>query len=311
MQFQAFQLDHREGLILQLIDNEGQKYVSEIAPLPAFSKETFTDVKTEMINMLETQWRQLAKYKSHYKSIQFALDSLFINLVTEVKTQQAEVDNIPLLQGDNISIAAQYKNLGYVNIIKLKVARECVDSDIAIFNMLCQLNPLLKIRCDANQAWSEQQAATFFSEINTQQLDYIEEPTCNHQTNLILAEQYNLYLGLDETLQHSDFCYQYHHCIKAFIIKPTLIGHHKKIDLLVSIAQQHGLMLSFSSSFESVIGLQTLKNLANYYLVQPNNQALVISLGIDTLKYFDSTVLIDTQKIEHDCQQLELLWTSH
>ncbi len=311
MQFQAFQLDHREGLILQLIDNEGGKYLSEIAPLPGFSKETFTDVKTEMINMLATKWCQLAKYNSHYKSIQFALDSLFINCGKKVKTQQAEVDNIPLLQGDKISIEAQYKNLGQVNLIKLKVARECVDSDIAVFNMLCQLNPLLKIRCDANQAWSKQQAASFFSAINTQQLDYIEEPTCNHQTNLALAEQYNVYLGLDETLQNSDFCYQHHHSIKAFIIKPTLIGHLKKIDQLVSIAQKYGLMLSFSSSFESVIGLQALKNLASYYIAQPKSQALVISLGIDTLKYFDSTMLIDAQKMEQDCQQLELLWTSH
>jgi o-succinylbenzoate synthase len=311
MQFKHVKLHRRKGLLLKLVDINGANYFSEIAPLPGFSDETFAQVKTEIIKILSDDISMLTKKKSHYKSVQFTLDTVFINSEERLKRQQPNIDNVPLLHGNCELIAEQYQQLDYPNLIKLKIARQSVDADIATFQMLCELNPLLKIRCDANQAWNKQQATQFFSAINTLQLDYIEEPTSNHQTNLNIADKYQVYLGLDESLQPSYFSYQHHHCIKAFIIKPTLIGNLKKIDQLVSLSIQHGLTINFSSSFESVIGLQTLKGLASHYLAQKNTQKPVISLGIDTLKYFNSALLMDEQKMEQDCQQLEVLWSSH
>lgn len=312
LQFKKLKLYYREGLILQLSDSNGCKHFAEIAPLPAFSEETYAEVKAEIIKILSTKLIQLAKHDSDYKSVQFALDSLFLKKNTEnTQTHLIDIDNIPLLQGNITSVDKQYQALGHPNIIKLKVARESVESDIATFQMLCKFNPSLKIRCDANQAWNKQQAEQFFLAIESQRLDYIEEPTSDHQTNLQLADKYGVYLGLDETLQKSEFSYQHHHCIKAFIIKPTLIGSKHKIDHLVSIAKQQKIKISFSSSFETIVGLQALKNLANHYLSQPDNQVLSMSLGIDTLKYFNSTLLIDDTKIEQDSQQLELLWASN
>jgi O-succinylbenzoate synthase len=311
MQFKKIKLHCREGLILQLSDTNGCKHFAEIAPLPAFSQETYAEVKAEIIKILSTKVNQLAKHNSDYKSVQFALDSLFLKKnIENTQTHLADIDKIPLLQGNIISINKQYQALGHPNLIKLKVARESVENDIATFKMLCALNPLLKIRCDANQDWSNQQAEKFFISIESKRLDYIEEPTSDHQKNLQLADKYKIYLGLDETLQKNEFSYQHHHCIKAFIIKPTLIGSKHRIDHLVSIAKRQAIKVSFSSSFETIVGLQILKNLANHYLSQPDNQELSVSLGIDTLKYFKSTLLIDEEKIEHDSQQLELLWTN-
>lgn len=312
MQFKQYQLFDREGLILQLTDKNGHHHFTEIAPLPGFSHETLIQVKVEMVHLLASMFSateriNLQKHHSDYPSIQFALDALFLDFNT---TAHADMDNVALIQGNLSLIGSQYQQLGKPNIIKLKVAREPVEHDINNFQQLCTLNKKLKIRCDANQAWSKQQAQQFFAAINVEQLDYIEEPTSNHQINLQLADKFHINLALDETLQRPDFNYQHHPSISAFIIKPTLIGYKHKIDRLVSTARKLGIKVIFSSSFESIVGLQQLKKLAYSYLAATTEQELSLSLGIDTLKYFNGTRLQDQHKIAHECQQLELLWTS-
>lgn len=308
VQFKQYKLSSREGLILQLVDNLGRISFSEIAPLPGFSHEKLTEVKKELTQQLPKHFRQLSEYKSSYNSVQFALDN-FISELTQLPT--TEIDKIPLLQGTSEQVKAQYLKLNKPNLIKLKVAREQIENDIECFQTLCELNPKLKIRCDANQAWNRQQATLFFTSINPLRLDYIEEPTADYTTNIELAEQYQVPLGLDESLQQTNFSYQAHPCIKAFIIKPTIIGSKEKIDYLVSIAKQHNINISFSASFESAVGLQQLIQLSAHYRQQKSNQHIVISLGIDTLKYFSSNLLVDFQRIKQDIQQLEVLWTSH
>lgn len=299
MQFKASTLNCREGLILQLINTEGESYYTEIAPLPGFSRETLSDVKVGMMKLLADN--QLSNHQSTYHSVQFALDSLFSPSLQVIKTP-INIDNVPLLQGDKNLISQQYNLLNQPNLIKLKVARGSIEEDILNFHTLCQLNSMLQIRCDANQAWNTQQAAQFFNRIDVKRLDYIEEPTNCHQSNLQLAQRYQLQLGLDETLQQSDFIYQHHHSIKALIIKPSLIGSKERIDRLISVAEKNSLQVSFSSSFESVLGLQQIKNLALHYQSQVS-----ISLGIDTLKYFQGPLLMNIEKLQQDCLQLECL----
>ncbi len=311
MQFKQQQLHCREGLILQLTDNSGELHFVEIAPLSGFSQETLTEVKQEVIQLLAGGLENLTTDTHHLNSLQFALDSLYINNKIATNDPLISVDAIPLLQGNNEQVYSQYKKLGQPNLIKLKVARETVNTDIDNFQMLCSLNPELTIRCDANQAWNKQQASQFFSGVNIQQLDYIEEPTNTHQANLALAEQYSIQLGLDETLQQANFSFQNHNNISAFIIKPTIIGSKEKIDRLVSNAAEFDIKVSFSSSFETIVGLQQLKRLASSYHLQQRTKGVLISLGIDTLKYFDSPLLQNIGKIEKDKQQLELLWTSN
>ncbi|MCP4323157.1 MAG: o-succinylbenzoate synthase [Psychromonas sp.] len=311
MQFKQHQLYYREGLILQLIDNSGQLHYAEIAPLRGFSQETLTEVKQEVIELLSRGLENLTAHNNQLNSLQFALDSLSLTNKIDTNNQLVSVDTIPLLQGSSEQIQSLYKRLGQPDLIKLKVARASIKTDIDNFQTLCLLNPKLKIRCDANQAWNKQQASQFFSGINTLQLDYIEEPTSIHQTNLDLAEQHSIQLGLDETLQQPNFSFQDHRCISAFIIKPTIIGSKEKIDRLVSLAAKFAIKVSFSSSFETVVGLHTLEKLACLYQLQHIKQGLMVSLGTDTLKYFDSSLLQDIDKIEKDNQQLELLWTSN
>ena len=298
--FKNVELTHREGLILQLTDTKGIEYFTEIAPLPCFSKETLVEVKTALLDLISNNFKNSEQY--HQPSIQFALNFIFcLSKLQSIQFKTA--DQIPLLQGD---IFQQYQALNNPSLVKLKVARKSVKSDIANFQQLVQLNPTIKIRCDANQVWNRSQAEEFFSAINIERLDYIEEPTSDHRINLQLAEQYQVKLGLDETLQQREFHYQSHPCISAFIIKPTLIGEQQKIDSLIDKAKKDNLQVSFSSSFESILGLQQINQIAHYY-----QQHLPNSLGIDTLKYFNSPLLMEIKHLQQDSLQLEVLCNQH
>jgi len=308
LSFNGQRLTEREGLILQLQDKNGRNSLGEIAPLPGFSSETLAQASAQIITLLEKGVTVLDKtYKQCselYPSVQFALDNALQQ--TSLTTKMSNTDIIPLLQGDNSQIISAYLSLNKPPFIKLKVARQSVAQDILLFTQLTCLNPFLAIRCDANQAWETDQASHFLSRINTRQLDYIEEPTRSLSDNLQLAQRYQIGLALDETLQRPDFCYQKSKQIKALIVKPMLIGSLSRVQYFINIAREQQLTVSISSSFESIIGLLQLACLAQRY-----KKEAAVSLGLDTLKYFQPAFLTDENRIEQDLQSLECLWRSH
>ncbi len=304
LNFNGQKLTCRKGLILQLQDNSGHLSFGEIAPLPGFSDENLAQATTQIISVLENGLTHLNQQADLYPSVQFALDNALHNIPLTKKAVSPDI--IPLLQGDNNSVIKQYIALNKPVIIKLKVARQSVQQDILLFKTLTSLNPLLAVRCDANQVWKKTEASHFLGGINTKQLDYIEEPTASFKDNLQLAEKHQIGLALDETLQQTNFCYQHSDHIKALILKPTLIGSLSRVQNFINIAKQQQLQVSISSSFESIIGLLQLSYLAALY-----KKKCDISLGIDTLKYFKPGLLTDINRIQQDIQELECLWTSN
>ena len=302
--FNGQKLCSREGLILQLQDNRKQLSFGEIAPLPGFSRESLQQATTQISSLLNAGLENLQPENAYYPSVNFALVCALHNIPLTAKANN--LDTVPLLQGDNATLIKQYLALNCPSLVKLKVARQRVRDDVLLFNQLKRLNPCLMIRCDANQAWSIAQASDFFEQIDLLKLDYIEEPTGNHQNNLRLAEKYQIGLALDETLQDINFNYQHNACIKTLVLKPTLIGSLKRVQNFIDIAGQQQLQVHISSSFESIIGLQQLTALANIY-----REKCTVSLGIDTLKYFQSALLTDIKQIKTDLQKLECLWSSN
>jgi O-succinylbenzoate synthase len=302
--FNSHRLKDRQGLVLQLQHAQGDFSYGEIAPLPGFSCETLIQSKEQIISYLDSGLSPLSPQADFYPSVNFGLDCALQGL--PITAEALNIDPVPLLQGDNIASIAQYKKLNKPALVKLKVARQNIDTDIRLFNQLVSLNPSIMIRCDANQQWLESQAGRFFKNINRQHLDYIEEPTPLHAINLELGKHYQIGLGLDETLQDTAFNFQAHSSIKALVLKPTLIGSITRLEKFIEIAAQQNIQVHISSSFESIIGLKQLTALANIY-----QKRCSLTLGIDTLKYFQQGPLTKSQWVSTDLEQLECIWKSH
>ena len=302
--FNGHHLTHRQGLILQLQNNHGNRHYGEIAPLPGFSHETLFQAKQQIVSSLNKGLSDLSSRENLYPSVNFGLDSALQQLSITESSQY--IDPVPLLQGNSLEVIEQYKKLNRPTRIKLKVARQPIEHEIHLFNQLVNLNSSIMIRCDANQQWSYQQAELFFKSIHHQHLEYIEEPTAHHAMNIQLAENNQIHIGLDETLQDLDFNYQAHTCIKALVLKPTLIGSLNRIEKFIELAIQHKLQVHISSSFESIVGLQQLIALANIYQTRCS-----LSLGIDTLKYYKPHLLTHPSGITTNIEQLECIWKSY
>lgn len=311
--FKGIKLTAREGVILQVENNNGEFNFAEIAPLPGFSRESLQQAVAQTIAVLnnhpvDQNNKNNQSGMALYPSVAFALDCIVHNIPASELVNTAV--SIPLLQGDNQTVLKQYVQLNKPDRIKLKVARQPVAEDISLFTALSALNHNLLIRCDANQSWSFAKAELFFANINHRMLDYIEEPTASLSDNIALAERYQVQLALDESLQQQQFHYQQHQCFKALILKPTLIGSFARLNYFIKIAKEFHLSVSISSSFESPLGLMQLTFLAGQWAKEVD-----ISCGLDTLKFFESAMLDKKSDkktpISQQVKQLECLWTSN
>lgn len=298
--FNGHTLHKREGLLLRMKQFD-QYFYAEIAPLPGFSKETLTQARLQIIEVLNDR---IAPLTSLFPSVAFAISTINQDISSILSLSQCDL--IPLLQGSHMQIIDEYFKINRPSKIKLKVARQSIIKESSLIYKLNKINPNLLIIMDANQRFSFAQASRFLSDINPKSIDYIEELTRNHKNNLTLAKRYHVKIALDETLQDPHFIYQDNPYIKAFVIKPSLIGSVKRVQTFLDLASKYKLQVSISSSFESIIGLSHLM-----YIAQQNQNNCQITLGIDTMKQFQSRALFDLDNITHDIKQLECIWKNY
>lgn len=301
--FKGHHLNTREGLWLIEHNPHGQDYIGEVSPLPGFSQETLAACQTQLINALQVRTstnQDMCKQQTNHQqahlttpflpSVSFALFCLQQRIPWALQTRNVAQDitliTIPLLQGSLNEIIKRYRELNYPATVKLKVARLSVAEDIKVIKSLIELNPTVQLRLDANQQWTAIQYIDFLKTIDCKCIDYIEEPTLSIEDNISLSTQFKVSIALDESLL---ICHALptSNCIKALIIKPTLIGYPAHIQALLTHAQQQQLSLSISASFESPIALQQLAYLAKQWQQQTQ---LKVSLGLDTLHVFSSSI---------------------
>ena len=280
IKFKNHCLTSREGLWLVQHNSQGDDFIGEISPLPAFSQETLAQCEQQILMSLQGKRTDLTLSPS----IHFALFCLNQKVPYQQPNQTPDLTTVPLLQGTQPEIKARYQALNGPNLVKLKVARDSVDEEIQILQSLIAINPKIRFRLDANQQWSAAQYSIFLKKIDSKYIDYIEEPTFSFIDNLAISNQFNVQIGLDESLL-SETETPINDCIKALIIKPTLIGHTPKIQALLKHAQEQQLSVSISASFESPLAINQLHQLA---LQWQQKYKIEITLGLDTLHAFET-----------------------
>lgn len=290
--FKGIKLQTRQGLWLIERSNGVITGLGEVCPLPGFSDESLNDAEQQLLQLLKQPsfCIKAALSETHlFASVHWALHCLQKRLPWHKLTLQEEhqLQSIPLLSGANSDeLIACYQRKQNPAKAKLKVARLSIPQELQLIDKLITLNPKLRLRLDANQQWQRNQYQTFLSQVNTNNIDYIEEPTASISDNISLAEKHHIAIALDESLLTSPP--PQHSIINALIIKPTLIGSVNKITALLKHAQQHNLQVSISSSFESPFAIEQLKQQATIWHKQYGIQ---ISLGLDTLEAFQDNLL--------------------
>ena len=299
MHFKQQALTTREGLWLVQQDALGQQWIGEIAPLPGFSDETLAQAEHQLLALLQDN--SAINNETVFPSIRFALYCLQEKVPYHSPQNTSNgLTSVPLLQGDIATIKTRYLALNQPRLVKLKVARTDMNDDIQRLHQLIAMNPQVRFRLDANQQWSAQEYNAFLTAIDAKYIDYIEEPTLSLQDNLTISAQFGVPIALDETLL-STAPLPVHSCIRALIIKPTLLGDPQRIKQYLRHAQQHQLSVSVSASFESPIAIHQLHHLAHQW---QQTYALEINLGLDTLQALSATVGQDIPDLLQGAQRL-------
>lgn len=256
----------RRGVWICLLTREGRKGWGDIAPLSAWSQESYEEVFAQLhakqAEIQEKDWTidnyaQQLEELSLYPSASFGLESALLSLLSP--SPFFSVPASALFMGTKEEIIAQAKKRkaeGYT-FAKLKVNN--LSFQEAHF-LIETLKKQFRLRIDVNRAWKTEESLRFFSQFPIETFDYVEEPFENpadliHFSHpLAVDESFPNHFSLDQLSSLPT--------LKALIFKPTIQGGLKGCKPILRWAQEHEISLVFSSCFESDLGHWQIASLA-------------------------------------------------
>ncbi|CAM3626118.1 o-succinylbenzoate synthase [Parendozoicomonas haliclonae] len=289
----------REGLLVRFHTSDDVVGFGDCCPLPGFSTETLAEAQQALMSAcrrlasdqhLVDRCREhgvVATLGQYPSSVCFALESA---LTLNRSVSSVSLPECRLLTGSTDSIIQQAQRLGSrVSAVKLKVGRCAANDELALIHTLDSiLGQAVKLRLDGNRGWNLSEAIEFTKQLPLHRIAFLEEPLRNPAELPTLFEHTGCPVALDESLQARFGGHQHlpqvFPGLAALVVKPTLSGGIHRSRELAWFAHSHGLELVLSSSYESNIGIETLRLLAE-------ELAPATAPGLDTLSAFSGYLL--------------------
>ena len=299
-------VNNRAGLLIQITDSDGVCGWGEIAPLPGFSRETLAEATAEALEFkrnpafhpilpsvrcgTELAWEDLEARKSG--RLPFAWFSDHPNPAQSFPITK-------LITGDDLTAmktVAKAISTGFTTL-KIKVGQlPLIQAIDRVWQIREAVGPNIRIRLDANRAWNMDQATRFANGVAACKIDYIEEPLEKGLEQIrAFYELTGVPVALDETLYQlptiTPILDQVRTpWVKAFILKPSLVGGFKICTEIANTAKSRGIEVVLSSSYES--GLMT-QAIARFARTMPE----ISSLGLDAYENLADDVISPRLKI--------------
>ncbi len=196
---------------------------------------------------------------------------------------------------------------GY-NTIKIKIGRKPLNYEIDKIKEIKNFiegsgHNYIRLRLDANGLWDLQKAVYFGKRIESNGIDYIEDPVGDIDKYSIFFDKTNIPVAFDEKLNDFlklyDMDKNYPEYVKAFVLKPGFMGDFSKISNLTAITRGKGVDIVLSNSFESNIAIAAIVIFACLM------DLTEIPIGLDTMKLFKNDLLLQGIKISDGKIRLE------
>lgn len=298
----------RQGLVLSITNQANETFHAEVAPLSGlddqgqilsgFSQESLEQVSTYLQDQLAAlpnqgveQLLQLSQ-ATPYPSAALGLSLLAAKLSEQLPPLRLPQAEVPLIYFDKESTgdaAADIRNrvlalTANVLRVKVKVGQLPMAQEIDYVHQILAANPRLKLRLDANRAFTLEQALDFLGCLPLDAIEYIEEPCQNPDDNAALFEALGVHYGLDETLNDPDYEFRDMPGLAALVLKPMLLGNLHRLSQLIETAEAHGVRAVLSSALESSLGIADIRRIAAWLTPQE-------SPGVGTLGAFTQGVI--------------------
>ncbi|MDH6631897.1 UNVERIFIED_ORG: O-succinylbenzoate synthase [Lelliottia amnigena] len=295
-------LKTRDGLFVHLQQGEQQGW-GEISPLPGFSLESLDDAQPALLSWVNA-WREgaspaLPEVPSAAFGISCALAELDGTL-----PDAADYRAAPLCSGDPDELFAALSAMPGEKVAKVKVGLYEAVRDGMVVNLLLEAIPDLRLRLDANRAWTPLKAQQFAKYVNPAYRDriaFMEEPCKTRDDSRAFAQETGIAIAWDESLREADFQFLAEPGVSAVVIKPTLTGSLDKVRKQVAAAHALGLTAVISSSIESSLGLTQLARIAAWLTPQtiPGLDTLNLMQAQLVRRWPESTLpLVDVEALE-------------
>ncbi|MCL1038893.1 o-succinylbenzoate synthase [Shewanella submarina] len=303
----AARIDNRQGLLLSISNQLGETFHSEIAPLSGvdvdanpltgFSRESLQQVtdylQSKLTSLPGQSYQQLLQLadESPFPSAALGLSLLEAKLTAQLPEVRIPQVEIPLVYFDKEAASQDIQAVGaevkarvsalppQLHSVKVKVGQLPTAQEIELIHQILAANPRLKLRLDANRAFSLEQAIDFCACLPQDAIEYIEEPCADPADNPAVYQATGVLYALDETLNDPDYEFAATEGLTALVLKPMLIGSLYRLSELILTADSHGVRCILSSALESSQGIADIARIAAWLTPQE-------SPGVDTLCAF-------------------------
>ncbi|AGN84974.1 MULTISPECIES: o-succinylbenzoate synthase [Enterobacteriaceae] len=294
-------LKTRDGLFVHLTEGEREGW-GEISPLPGFSLETLDDVQPVVMAWARSWCDGEQPPLPDVPSAAFGLSCALAEL-GDALPQAADYRAAMLCSGDPDELFAALAALPGEKLAKVKVGLYEAVRDGMVVNLLLESIPDLRLRLDANRAWTPLKAQQFAKYVNPayrSRIAFLEEPCKTREESLAFARETGITLAWDESLRDADFRFEQQPGVGAVVIKPMLTGSLQKVQQQVAAAKALGLTTVISSSIESSLGLTQLARIAAW--LTPGTVP-----GLDTLQLMQTQLIRRWPESDLPCLQVDAL----
>jgi O-succinylbenzoate synthase len=265
----------REGIVLRLEDEQGRVGFGEVAPIPWFGTETLADARNALAKLGDAvEAASLEGIDERQGCLRFALASA----LASDDGQQTATPRLPvaaLLPAGKAALAAADKALaeGFV-AFKWKVGvLDATDEWGLLDDLLARLPGHVKLRLDANGAWTTRQAAKWLKRCAERPIEFVEQPCFADASQgtagkrrtddvlLGLARDYPTTLALDESVTGLPSLRTWlgRGWPGVLVVKPALAGAPASV---LGLLAKHQADVVFSSAFETAVGRQAALRMA-------------------------------------------------
>jgi o-succinylbenzoate synthase len=158
--------------------------------------------------------------------------------------------------------AAGLAGLGY-GTLKLKVGSRPVADDVARVSAIREQCPTVRLRLDANRAWSLAEAERALARLAHLRLDYVEEPLHADDPHAwARLRQIGVPLALDESVASLDDLERRGGAADVVVVKAARLGGPAATVRVGGAARERGLRVVVTDSIESTVGQALAVHLA-------------------------------------------------
>jgi len=274
-------LDHRDGVLIELLDEDGRRGVGEASPMAQIDGGTVQHVlellQQHGASLLDSD--ELAIEGPGAIALRCALDVAELDLRAEAAYQPNSwllckepapwVSVNAIIGGGEPHEVARFgrqaMESGY-SVLKLKVGVAALDDDIARVAALREACPEATIRLDANGAWDEETTRHAFEGLYPHRIELLEQPVAPDDVETLarLRDAAPMRIAADESVAAPgclDRVLELH-AADFVVLKPMFLGGLRPAMAVAERAAQHGIGAFATTTFDSSIGIAAALQLA-------------------------------------------------